>query len=269
MTRTRQAARIGLAAAALLAAAQAGAQVTFYENDGFRGRTFSTRQAVPNFMRHGFNDRASSVVVEGGRWEVCDDSRFRGSCVVLRKGSYNSLRDLGLNDRLSSARPAVGSRMDALRAPDPMDGPAYAFRRRPDERIYQAPVTSVRAVMGEPSERCWMDRDQVVDGGRGDPDVGRGLLGAVIGGVLGHQVGGGTGRDLATVGGVVAGAVIGSNSGRDGGSPREVRRCETVRSSKPVWWDVGYSFRGQPHELQMNSPPGQTIAVNSRGEPRQ
>ena len=32
------------------------------------------------------------------------------------------------------------------------------------------------------------------------------VIGAVLGGVLGHQVGGGRGKDLATVGGVVAGA---------------------------------------------------------------
>ena len=189
--------------------------------------------------------------------------------MVLRQGSYGSLRDLGLNDRLSSARPTSGARVQSLRAPEPMDGPAYAWRRRPDERIYQAPVTSVRAVLGEPSERCWMDRDQVSDSGRGDPNVGRGLLGAVIGGVLGHQVGGGTGRDLATVGGAVAGAVIGSNSGRDNPPSRDVRRCETVRSSTPAYWDVGYDFRGQRHQLQMKTAPGETIAVNGRGEPRQ
>ena len=266
MTRRSPAA---LLLAAALCATPALAQITFYENDGFLGRTFRAQRAVGDFLSQGFNDRASSVVVEGGRWEVCDDVRFRGSCVVLRPGSYASLRDLGLNDRLSSARPTSGGRMAALRSPDPMDGPAYAWRRRPDERIYQAQVTSVRAVMGEPSERCWVDRDQVGDSGRGDRNVGRGVLGAVIGGVLGHQVGGGTGRDLATVGGAVAGAVIGSNSGRDDGPTRDVRRCETVHSAAPAWWDVGYSFRGVAHRLQMTSAPGATIDVNSRGEPRQ
>jgi uncharacterized protein YcfJ len=34
-------------------------------------------------------------------------------------------------------------------------------------------------------------------------------IGGVVGGVLGHQVGGGTGRDLATVGGVAAGGYVG------------------------------------------------------------
>lgn len=35
------------------------------------------------------------------------------------------------------------------------------------------------------------------------------VIGAVAGGLIGHQVGGGTGKDLATVGGAVAGGVVG------------------------------------------------------------
>lgn len=261
--------KASFALSGLLLVAQAGAQITFYENDNFRGRTFSTQAAVRDFYRAGFNDRASSVVVERGRWEACDDSGFKGSCVVLRKGNYPSLREMGLNDRLSSVRPAINRRDAALREAEPAAEPAYAWRRRPDERVYQADVTSVRAVMGDASERCWVEREQLAN--RNEPDVGRGVLGAVIGGVLGHQIGGGTGRDLATAGGVVAGAVLGANSGRDrdAGPARDVRRCETVRSSTPVWWDVGYIFRGTAHHLQMSSAPGATIAVNSRGEPRQ
>ena len=42
--------------------------------------------------------------------------------------------------------------------------------------------------------------------------AGHALLYAVIGGVIGHQIGGGTGRDLATAGGAVNGAVIGPRS---------------------------------------------------------
>jgi hypothetical protein len=31
---------------------------------------------------------------------------------------------------------------------------------------------------------------------------------------------------------------------------------------------VTYEFRGVEHRVQMTAPPGQTIAVNGRGEPR-
>jgi len=93
-----------LLAAGVLVAGQALADVTFYENDGFQGRSFSTDRQVRNFERSGFNDRASSAVVRGGSWEVCTDARFEGRCVTLRPGQYASLRDLGLNDRISSVR---------------------------------------------------------------------------------------------------------------------------------------------------------------------
>src|SRR3954471_12351387 len=83
-------------------AAQASAQVTFYEQEGFQGRSFSSQQRVPQMDRSGLNDRASSVIVVGQRWQACEDDRFRGRCMVLRPGQYPSLQAMGLNDRISS-----------------------------------------------------------------------------------------------------------------------------------------------------------------------
>ena len=97
--------RLTLAAVGLALAAQAAAQVTFYEAEGYEGRSFTTKKQVGAFDRYGFNDRASSVVVGGSDlWEVCDDARFQGRCVVLRPGRYPTLATLGLNNRVSSAR---------------------------------------------------------------------------------------------------------------------------------------------------------------------
>ena len=85
--------------------------ITFYEQEGFAGRWFSTERRINNFNRFGFNDRANSVKVRGGRWEVCTAPRFEGRCAVLRRGDYPSLRDTGLEERISSARPVQrGSR---------------------------------------------------------------------------------------------------------------------------------------------------------------
>ncbi|MEQ1774168.1 MAG: beta/gamma crystallin-related protein, partial [Burkholderiales bacterium] len=96
--------RNALAVAGFAITAQAAAQVTFYENEGFQGRNFTANQQIDNFAQYGFNDRASSVVVAGNRWEVCEDARFNGRCVVLRAGRYPSLAAMGLNDRVSSVR---------------------------------------------------------------------------------------------------------------------------------------------------------------------
>lgn len=99
---------VGVALAS--AAAAASAQVTLFEHDGFHGRTFTTDRPVVDFARFGFNDRASSVIVRSGRWELCDNARFGGRCVVLRPGRYPSLSAMGMNDRVSSVRRAGGPR---------------------------------------------------------------------------------------------------------------------------------------------------------------
>jgi uncharacterized protein YcfJ len=262
-----------VAIAALAIAAQASAQFTFYERDGFQGRSFTTERPVNNFQRFGFNDRASSVVVSRDRWEVCEDVRFRGRCVILRRGQYPSLAAMGLNDRVSSVR-NVGRNArveDDRYAPPPVV--AYDYRRRQNERLYEAPITSVRAVVGTPAQRCWVEREQVVQQGRSDPNVGGAIVGAVIGGILGHQVGGGSGRDAATAIGIVGGAAVGANAGRDGGGQQvvtqNVQRCTSVPSqARPDYWDVTYNFRGQEYRVQMTTPPGATVTVNRQGEPR-
>ncbi len=264
--------KAALGATAVLLATQAAANITFYEHDGFRGRAFTADQRVNNFAQQGFNDRASSVVVDRGRWEVCTNSNFNGNCVVLRQGSYDSLGGLGLNDKISSVRPVNQQASYQNEAPQPLPAPTYEYRRRANERVYEAQVTSAHAVVGPPEQRCWVERQQVTEERRGDPNVGGAVLGALIGGVLGHQVGSGRGNDVATAGGAVAGAVIGSKSGRGSSGAtydKDVQRCQTVASQTPAYWDVTYEYRGREHRIQMSSAPGDTIAVNRNGEPRQ
>jgi hypothetical protein len=79
-------------------------QITLYEHDNFGGRVYRSGASVRNLTDVGFNDRASSVVVRNGRWQVCSDAEFRGQCTTLDPGEYPSLRSVGLNDRLSSVR---------------------------------------------------------------------------------------------------------------------------------------------------------------------
>ena len=67
------------------------------------------------------------------------------------------------------------------------------------------------------------------------------ILGAIIGGVLGHQIGGGHGRDLATVAGAVAGGAIGNNVDNNGtrrlsGFDMTIRldNGQTLRTTQPA-----------------------------------
>jgi len=263
--------KTALGACALLLATQAFAQVTFYENAGFRGHAFTTNERVEDFSRAGFNDRASSVVVDGGRWEACEDARFGGHCVVLKQGSYESLGGIGLDNRISSVRPVGASAQYMHEAPEPLAAPSYEYRRRPHERVYEARVDFAREVRGTtPEERCWVEHQAGSETHAGGPNVGGAVIGALLGGVLGHQVGSGRGNDVATVGGALAGGVVGANVGRDGPSTsgHDVRRCENTSSGTPAYWDVGYDFHGTSHRVQMSAPPGATITVNESGEPR-
>ena len=152
-----------------------------------------------------------------------------------------------------------------------VDAAAYDYRRRQDEPLYEASVTSVRAVVGPPQQRCWVER-QIVDTGAAGINVPGAVAGGVIGGILGHQIGGGRGQDLATGIGAVGGAVVGANVG--GSAPaavytQDVQRCETLPATGPLdYWDVTYNFGGYAHHVQTTSPPGRTILVNAQGEPR-
>src|SRR5215831_14811912 len=177
-----------LSAMGLALAATAAAQVTFYEGESFRGRSFTVDGPINSLDPTGFNDRATSAVVESGRWEACEHAYFRGRCVILRPGDYWSLDPLGMNHRISSVRPVhFGS--GGYEAPSL----AYDYGRRAGERIYEVPVASVHAVYGPAEERCWVERRQVEE--RGGANIPGAIVGGVIGGVLGHQVGGGHGKD--------------------------------------------------------------------------
>lgn len=255
------------ACAALLAIAPSAlAQVTFYQQEGLHGRAFTADGPVQNFERYGFNDRASSVVVQRGQWEVCEDASYRGRCVMLRPGQYPSLGAMGLNDRVSSARPARG-RANVAYAPAPPP-PRYGYYPRSGERLYQAQVVAVRAVTGPPEHRCWVEQQQVATGG--GPNVPGAIVGGILGGVLGHQIGNGRGNDVATALGAVGGAAVGANMYRGGTTyaTQDVQRCASVPSNRPAYWDVTYDFRGRAYRAQLAYAPGPTITVNGEGEPR-
>src|ERR1700687_3208741 len=264
----RSSLKFAMISAGLMLATQAAAQVTFYSGEEFRGASFRADATIENFDPLGFNDRASSAVVKQGRWEVCEDAGFRGRCTILSPGNYPSLAPMGLNKRISSARPIEWQAQYPVAAPPPPP-PAYDYGRRLDQHLFGVPVHSVRVVVGPPEQRCWVERQQVVEPPQPAPNVPGAVVGAIIGGVLGHQVGGGRGRDVATAGGAVAGSAIGAHTaGGSHGYGTNLLWCTSVPGDQPDYWDVTYTFRGVEHRVQMSAPPGPTVPVNGNGEPR-
>jgi len=81
-----------------------GASATLYEGRNLSGRSFPLGSGVmDNLDKTGFNDRASSLHVEGGYWVFCSDAHFAGECRTFGPGDYASL-PAGLNDSISSGR---------------------------------------------------------------------------------------------------------------------------------------------------------------------
>ena len=74
------------------------------------------------------------------------------------------------------------------------------------------------------------------------------LIGAIAGGILGHQVGGGSGQVLATMAGTVAGAMIGGSIGKQMDETDRLNTAaalENVRTGVPSSWvnpDTGYEY---------------------------
>jgi uncharacterized protein YcfJ len=259
--------RIAIGLSALVAAQVAGAQLTLYESEGLRGQVFTADRPINNLERYGFNDRASSAVVQRGDWEVCEHANWQGNCMILRPGQYPSLAAMGMNNRISSFRRVQGPPKYAYAPPPPVPGP-YPYYLQHGETLFTAEVVAVRAVLGAPQQRCWVEQRQVVTDN--SPNVPGAIIGGVLGGVLGHQIGNGRGNDVATAVGAVGGAAIGANVNRGAQtSTQNVQRCEAVPgSAQPQYWDVTYVFRGVQHRAQLTFAPGATITVNGRGEPR-
>lgn len=80
--------------------------ITVYQDVNFRGYSETVRSEIYDLGQSGFNDRISSMQMNGS-WEACTDSNFRGQCQVF-SGSVRNLERWGMNDRISSLRPVRG-----------------------------------------------------------------------------------------------------------------------------------------------------------------
>ena len=94
------------------------------------------------------------------------------------------------------------------------------------------------------------------------------LAGAVIGGVIGHQIGGGSGRDIATVAGAAGGGYAGNRvqknlQDRDTVTSAE-QKCETVydSSERITGYHVRYRLNGKEATVTMDHDPGARIALH-------
>jgi len=130
-----------------------------------------------------------------------------------------------------------------------------------DEQAPSADSTSA------PPQECW--EEQVPVGAGAEASSGRRtaatMIGAMVGGLLGNQVGKGDGRRAATMAGVVAGGVVGNQVVAERPQYTTQRRCRPASgSSGPrhvVAYDVEYRYRGEVFTSRLAYDPGDRMRV--------
>lgn len=153
--------------------------------------------------------------------------------------------------------------------------PHARYERNSSSEYDYAPVTHVEPVVRQvrvetPVRECYDDTRYVESRPHiSDPDVGgRTLVGAIIGGVVGHQFGSGRGRDAATVAGAAIGAGVGYDSAaRRSASGHEeiVQRCEVRYENRYEervdGYRVTYEYNGREYTTRLPYDPGSRIRV--------
>jgi uncharacterized protein YcfJ len=171
-------------------------------------------------------------------------------------------------------------------------GIAQAYEHADVAQVISA--TPIYQRVASPQRQCWTEQvatfeerrvrqpGQVVySEPRGNSGAGT-VLGAIIGGVVGHQFGSSSaGRDHGAVAGAVLGGLIGNDMERqsDGGYRqvsrdtvaiervpvmRDVQRCRTDVSYRDqiAGYDVRYRYHGREFSTRLDYDPGPTLPVS-------
>lgn len=77
-------------------------RIILFDDRNFRGRSVTVDGVRP--VLSGFQEKAESVQVTGGLWELCERANFGGRCTIV-SSNVSDLGALGLRNRVSSVRP--------------------------------------------------------------------------------------------------------------------------------------------------------------------
>jgi uncharacterized protein YcfJ len=110
-----------------------------------------------------------------------------------------------------------------------------------------------------PEQRC--ESGPVRDSGDGTTGT---VVGAIVGGALGNQVGKGDGRKASTIAGAVIGGAIGRKVDRNN-SPGPGGRCRNVdverEERRIVGYDVEYQYKGEKYMSRLDLDPGSRLRI--------
>ncbi len=160
-----------------------------------------------------------------------------------------------------------------------VDAPAYSrtterYSRQASGEYDFAQVLDVQPIIRlvtvtVPRRECW-NEDVHVEERRRRGSAGSTIAGGLIGGVIGRQIGGGSGRDAMTLVGALVGSAIGTESARANsrntdGHVRTVQRCATtdeVREEERIdGYNVTYLYNGREYTTRTRNDPGERLRV--------
>lgn len=146
----------------------------------------------------------------------------------------------------------------------------YSLLRGPSYAEVVA-VKSVKETVKTPRQVC---RDVAVTKRKPIKDDNRIVgtaVGAVVGGLLGNQVGGGNGKKVATVAGAVGGGYAGNKTQehlqQNNTYTTTERRCNTEYdvSERIAGYDVSYELDGKVRTIRMDEEPGRRLPLDEQG----
>ena len=87
------------------------------------------------------------------------------------------------------------------------------------------------------------------------------LMGAIAGGAIGHQIGGGSGQALATMAGVIGGAMLGDRIEAPVAGNTVHCTVQHTTQNRIVGYQVVYTYAGKQYQTQLPYDPGSTLAL--------
>lgn len=142
--------------------------------------------------------------------------------------------------------------------------PNAAVQPRFAQVVAVQPITQ-SVTSSKPRQVCRDEQVAVPETYKDKNQIGGAVVGGLVGALAGHQVGGGKGKTLATVGGAAAGAFAGHEIQKrhqeNNQTHTEIRNvCHTVTdkstSTQTVGYDVTYTLNGQAGHIRMDRNPG-------------
>ena len=76
--------------------------ILMFEDTGYQGRVYEVMGDTPDLDVARFNDKASSIRIVRGQWEICEHANYQGRCSRLEADQYVLPREW--NDAISSIR---------------------------------------------------------------------------------------------------------------------------------------------------------------------